>query len=213
MNKELILNYIGTVAGKYIFLNIALHIACYAAIILLLLPKFRHKRVVWNSVTAGLFTSVAVIAILNGNPFNFGIFAIAAGFAVWELIKGRNVVETLFSPAYTLRMNIRNAVLLAVSLFGLVYPHFVDAHPALMPLLSPIGIIPCPTLTFVLGIANIIYPKVNRPLYTALAVLGAFYGVTGVFMVNVYIDIPLMAVGILSVYNLALFFRKKPAVA
>lgn len=211
MDKNVILSYIGAVAGKYIWLNVTLHIVCYAAVALLFVPGFRYKKAVWNSLVTVLFSSVAAIALLNGNPFNFGIFAIAAAFAVFEIVKRRGAADLSFTSDTA--HNIRTAIFLVVALFGLIYPHFVDAHPALMPFVSPLGIIPCPTLTFVLGIANILYPRVNRALYTVLALLGVFYGITGLLLVNVYFDIPLAAIGLYSAYKMILLFRRKKAAA
>lgn len=201
MNKEIILNFLPMVANKYLFLNAIMHVLIYGVLAAIFLSGYKQKRIIFDSLIAVLFISVAAISILNSNPFNFLTFAILSVFAVIELFKAKN--DITFKP-----FNLNTLVCMTIILVGLWYPHFVNVHPALMLLLAPTGIIPCPTLMVVLGLLNLIYPKVNKGLYAATSLIGAFYGITGVLLLKVYLDIPLLLITVYSVYNLRFLFTK-----
>lgn len=209
MDKTLILNYINSVAGKYPILSIALHLMVIALTILLFIPAFKQKRFMFNGVLALLCTSVAVIASINGNYFNGGFFVILLGFVFIEFFRRRNEIETVFFGRHTWGENVKNAFCFAMILLGLLYPHFVNVSPVLFIFLSPLGIIPCPTLTVVMGLLNLFYPRVSKGVYTAATLMALFYGITGVFLLQVYMDIPLMLIALYSFYNLRFLFVKR----
>lgn len=203
MNKEVILNYIEMVAGKYPVISILLHILIIALIITLFIPGFKQKRLTFDGVLTVIFASVASVALINGNPFNGVVFIILVVFAVFELFQRRNEITVPVFTSVSRGAVIRNLLCMAAILVGILYPHFVNVSPALLLFLSPIGIIPCPTLTVALGLLNLYYPKTNKGLYTVVTIAGMFYGLTGVFLLHVYTDIPLMILALYSLYRLS----------
>lgn len=208
MDKNIIMNFIQMVAGKYPVLSAALHVLVIALTILLFIPRFNQKRAAFNGVLVVLFASVASIAIINGNPFNGGFFAVLFAIAIIELFRRRNEIKTVVFSKDTQGTNVKNALCIAFIFFGLVYPHFVDTNPALLIFLSPTGTIPCPTLIVILGLLNLFYPSVSKGVYTVTTLMAVFYGVTGVFLLQVYFDIPLMVIALYSLYNLKFLFKK-----
>jgi hypothetical protein len=78
---------------------------------------------------------------------------------------------------------------LALFAFGWAYPHFLDSV-SFLPYLyrAPTGLIPCPTLAIVIGLALVLDGLGSRALCLALGVAGLFYGVTGVVRLGVVID-------------------------
>ncbi len=209
MDKTIILNYIQSVAGKYPVLSIALHVMVIALTILFFIPAFKQKRFVYNGALSVLFTSVAVIACINDNPFNGGVFVILLGFVIVEFFRRRNEIVTVSFSRHTWGTNVKNALCLAFIFLGLLYPHFVNVSPILFIFLSPFGIIPCPTLTVTMGLLNLFYPRVSKGVYTATTLMALFYGITGVFLLQVYMDIPLMLIAVYSLYNLRFLFKKR----
>ncbi|HYE82076.1 MAG TPA: hypothetical protein VEG39_07910 [Clostridia bacterium] len=201
MNKEVILNFLPMVANKYLLLNAIMHILIYGVLAMVFLSGSKWKRIAFDSMIVLLLVSVAAISILNGNPFNFLTFTILSVFAVIELFKAENDIKfDVFS--------LNTLACIAIILVGLWYPHFANTHPVLMLLLAPTGIIPCPTLMVVLGLLNLVYPKINRGLYTVTSLMGVFYGATGIFMLKVTLDVPLLLIAAYSVYNLKFLFIK-----
>lgn len=201
MNFDEIAKLLPAVAGKYPLLNASLHILVYATMLTVLLTRVKPKRLLFDGMIAAVVLSVSAVSIASGNPFNFITFLLLSFFAVLELFKGRTVIDR---P----RWNVRTVACLAVALFGLWYPHFVEANPAMMLLVSPLGALPCPTLTVVLALVNLYYPNVHKGFFTALTAFGLFYGITGVVMMKVYMDIPLMLAALYSAYNTILLYRK-----
>jgi len=77
-------------------------------------------------------------------------------------------------------------------IFGWIYPHFLDT-PSFLPYLysAPIGLIPCPTLSIVIGLALVLNGLGSRALSLVLGLSGMFYGITGVTQLGVAIDLVL----------------------
>jgi hypothetical protein len=77
----------------------------------------------------------------------------------------------------------------AMALFGLCYPHFVPAGSVLAYLYrSPAGLLPCPTLSVLIGITIFLDGLGSRAWSATLAVAGLFYGAFGLFRLGVRID-------------------------
>jgi hypothetical protein len=78
-------------------------------------------------------------------------------------------------------------------LFGLWYPHFLDADSIWEYLYAaPTGLIPCPTLSVAIGVA-LIYNGFNfNQLKIILLCFGFFYGLFGILKLGVYLDTVLL---------------------
>ncbi|PLW83854.1 hypothetical protein CWI75_00380 [Kineobactrum sediminis] len=73
--------------------------------------------------------------------------------------------------------------------FGWLYPHFLDNTTSLVYLYAaPTGLIPCPTLSIVIGFTLILGGLGSRSWCLVLAMMGLFYGVFGAARLGVRID-------------------------
>ena len=78
--------------------------------------------------------------------------------------------------------------------FGWTYPHFVDTtHWALYLIVAPLGLVPCPTLTAMIGLTLILGGLRSTAWNVTLAGAGLLYAVIGVFWLGVTIDLVLLA--------------------
>jgi hypothetical protein len=77
----------------------------------------------------------------------------------------------------------------ALVVFGGTYPHFIRTDSWTTYLYaSPFGILPCPTLSTVIGV-TVIFSNFGSPSWsTALAGVGLVYGAIGVFKLGVVLD-------------------------
>jgi len=74
-------------------------------------------------------------------------------------------------------------------MFGLVYPHFLETSTFVTYLYAaPVGLIPCPTLSLVIGLALVADGLGARTLPLVLGFSGIFYGATGVLQLGVSLD-------------------------
>lgn len=203
MNAESILNAINLAANTSLALNFAMHMLVLGTLLtLFFVANSKAKRYVFDGALLILAISVVVICIVNGNPFNLVTFAIVTVFSAIELQRGKNCVS---KP----RMSFNSIASFVFILIGLVYPEFVKANAALLPFVSPLGALPCPTFLVILGMLNLLIPNVNRVQFAATTVLGLFYGVTGVFQLGVYLDIALLVLVLYSFYNFRFIFGRK----
>lgn len=130
--------------------------------------------------------SVSLIAFAYGNPFNgilLGTVAIALG-----------VVATRLGDDKT-RRGARSATAFGVTMivFGWTYPHFLESHaPAIYLVAAPTGVIPCPTLSLVIGFALLSGGLGSRAWSLTLAGAGLFYGLFGALRLGVGIDLVLV---------------------
>jgi|GEM_PF-1799804 len=106
--------------------------------------------------------------------------------------------EALVSPPRPRPGALRIAVASALGLFAFFYPHFVKP-PWEVLAFAPLGIVPCPTLA--LALAAVILTKRSYTLYGVLPtwIVAAFYGVVGVFYLEVGVDWALLAAVAVSV--------------
>jgi hypothetical protein len=130
--------------------------------------------------------SVAVLAWVHGNPFNGATF-VALCLALGILGARLPTLPTSRPPAWSLVLG------LAMLVFGLVYPHFVRPGSLLAPLYSaPTGVVPCPTLSLVIGATLVADGLGSRAWSLVLAGAGLFYGLFGVLRLGVMLDVGLI---------------------
>jgi hypothetical protein len=92
-----------------------------------------------------------------------------------------------------------------------MYPHFaVDSSPLAPLYASPLGVLPCPTLAAVIGLAILAQGLHSRAWATALALLGLFYGLFGTFVLRVFSD-TFLTVGSLMLLGVAWSHASLPA--
>jgi hypothetical protein len=93
--------------------------------------------------------------------------------------------------------------------FGLVYPHFIKPDSILEYFYaSPAGLIPCPTLSVLIGLALIFNGFGSRQISLLLIIFGLFYGTFGVLKLKVRIDIFLLLGTLMFLVKYLLSLRK-----
>lgn len=178
---EQILNGLDEIANSWKILAVFWHVYFGAAMLALALGFRPGKR--W----AGLFLapplfSVSAMAWISGNPFNGVLFALI-GFFVCYLAAGLPREPARIAPARFLIPG------LALFAFGWAYPHFLDTASFLPYLFAaPTGLIPCPTLLIVIGLALVLDGLGSRALCVTLGIAGLLYGIIGVARLGVAID-------------------------
>jgi hypothetical protein len=96
----------------------------------------------------------------------------------------------------------------ALIAFGWIYPHFLETDSIVGYLFSaPTGLLPCPSLSVVIGFTLLAGGFQDRPWSYVLAGEGLFYGIFGVAALRVPIDLALIAG---SAALLVLALRSRP---
>lgn len=181
-----ILDGLAAIANGKETLAVIWHVILAGAIIALLAGWRPEKRLGAMALALPL-VSVAVLALLAGNVFNAIVFFL---FAILLAVLGRGLplVPATPAPAWA---RILAGTLIA---FGGAYPHFLDGASALRYLYAaPFGLIPCPTLSVLVGFTLLAAGFSSRAFSLSLGVLGIFYGAFGAFRLGVTIDIALLA--------------------
>ncbi|MGE0815758.1 MAG: hypothetical protein AB7O28_27455 [Vicinamibacterales bacterium] len=131
--------------------------------------------------------SVATLAALSGNPFTAAAFAVLAG----ALLAGAaRVPAAPVRPAPPPAM----AAGAALTVFGLTYPHFLEAGSWTAYLYaSPFGLLPCPTLAVLIGVTLLVRTLRTDMWSAPLVAAGLFYGGVGVARLGVVLDAALVA--------------------
>lgn len=185
-NSAEILNGLIIAANKFIWIGIAWHIILFAFMVRLFTLKPMNTKVIASGMSVFLL-SVGIISVLIHNPFNAIIFALAA------LIFG---IYTLQFKAVPVRLEWKPATIagLLLVIFGFIYPHFLEAKSWINYLYaSPMGLIPCPTLSVFIGLTLMLRGFKSRRWMLTAACFGLFYGIVGVLRLNVYLDVVLIA--------------------
>ena len=102
----------------------------------------------------------------------------------------KNLPVTTVTPA-GMASQVAGAALVA---FGWTYPHFLRTDTWLTyAYASPIGLLPCPTLSLMLGVTLIVGGLRSARWSMPLVVMGLLYGWIGVFWLRVSLDVGLLA--------------------
>lgn len=180
-----ILDGLTTISNDWRGIAIAWHLVAGALLGLLLAGWRPSKRLAGIGLAVPLL-SVSVMAWMAGNPFNGAVFAVAAvGLAGLALLLSREPVAT--GPGWQVAFG---AALVA---FGWVYPHFLRTESRTAFLYAaPMGLIPCPTLSAVVGVTLVLGGLGSRSWSLALGAIGLFYGIVGMLKLGVAIDVILL---------------------
>jgi len=143
------------------------------------------RRLAASLLTLPLW-SVAVLAWASGNPFN-GTMFVVFGATLGILGLRMPPLAVPRPPRWSLSFGV------AMVAFGLVYPHFVATDSWLTYLYkAPTGLVPCPTLSLVIGVALVTDGLGSRAWSLVLAAAGILYGVFGVARLGVTLDFGLL---------------------
>jgi hypothetical protein len=134
--------------------------------------------------------SVSALAWSTGNLFNgivFGAMAVVSCFIALSL-KRKSVSR---GPAWATSFGVASLA------FAWFYPHFLDSQPAAVYLIaSPMGLIPCPTLTMVAAFGLMAHGLDSRAWSLMVAMAGLFYALFGIFRLEVWLDVGLFGASI-----------------
>ena len=193
---ESILSWATAVANDWRVLAMWWHIA-FAALVIALVSGFPPTRRLLGFMLALPVISVAVLAWISRNPFNALSFTV---LAVLLLRAASGLPLTTVMPASS-GWVLAGAGLLA---FGWTYPHFLitDTWTAYL-YTSPFGLLPCPTLLVVIGMTLIFRGLYSMAWSIPLLAAGVLYGVIGVFILRVSLDIWLLSGSILLAVMIA----------
>ena len=131
--------------------------------------------------------TVSAFAWNAHNPFNGVAFALLAVTLTGEAAVFGNPSAVCAGARWS------RCVGVATIAFGWFYPHFLGDRPlAAYAFAAPLGLIPCPTLSAVIGCALCGDALRNRAWSSTLACVAAFYALFGVLRLGVWIDVVLL---------------------
>jgi hypothetical protein len=184
-SSDIVLNGLTAIANDWRWLAITWHVLL-AALIALLLAGWRPTVRLMGQLLMTPPLSVSLTAWLSGNPFNGVVFAILAAVLIATAVGFPRRTIRFASFAWV-------ASGAAVVVFGWTYPHFIrtDSWPTYL-YASPFGILPCPTLSAVIGMTLIFSNLGSTSWSTVLAGTGLVYGLIGVFRLGVALDAGLL---------------------
>jgi hypothetical protein len=195
--SQQILDGLRAIANEWRSLAIAWHVVFGAGLTAFALGWRPGKRLAGMLLAIPL-TSVSVLAWMTGNPFNGTFFAVVAAALAGLALKLPRGPITVAAPW----MVITGGVLAA---FGWAYPHFLDADSWTAHLYAaPLGLIPCPTLSALVGVALVVNGLGSRAWSLILSGSGVLYGVIGWFRLGVTID-GMLLVGAITLALAAVF--------
>jgi hypothetical protein len=174
--------------------------------------EWRHLAIWWHAALAGLLAavvlgwrpsnrllgclllspllSVSAVAWASGNPFNGLAFAVLAA-ALAAVAVGLPIARVRIASWSRLAPGA------GLVLFGWVYPHFVESQSWIaFGVAAPLGLIPCPTLSAIIGLTMTFDLLGSRPWSRILAAFGVAYGLIGLLVLGVWIDVFLLAGGV-----------------
>jgi hypothetical protein len=191
---EEILTSTAYLANKYMAIAVMWHVV----IVLLLTAYISQKQMssrIYYGLPGLLFLSVALLAFSVLNFFNALVYF---GLSVLLLRKSITTGDSRFELNKSITLTISAY---AIILSGLVYPHFLDSDIFAYIVASPTGVIPCPTLLLVSGTSLLFVRPDDKSIFYILIPVNVVYGLIGIFVLGVYLDIILLGTAILqSVY-------------
>lgn len=187
------------IVNNYSSIAIVWHVLLYALIVALL-ARWLPTNKLFVLIMCLPVISVAVMAFMTGNPFNGMLFSI---LALLLFIFG---LKASGQPVQNSSLVFMVIGILMIA-FGMVYPHFIGEGSFVRYLYaSPVGLIPCPTLSLLIGFLLLYNGFGSQSLTFTLVIFGLFYGIFGALKFGVYLDIFLVfgSVSLLLKYFLAL---------
>lgn len=175
-----ILELLERISNELIIVAVIFHILVLGFIIAIV-AGWRTSRKISGLLLSLPLLPVSLIAWSYGNPFNGGIFTLFFLLLFFFSFKLPNE-QTTITSGWTLFLA---AIMI---LFGLFYPHFLNTSPLMYLIAAPTGLIPCPTLSFVIGFTLLFNSFNSKKWGITLSLIGMFYGIFGALKLHVYID-------------------------
>ncbi len=187
---EEILQGLFDISNTYTWMAIIWHILFYFLIAALFLNWKPSNRLLSFLLVLPLLT-VSFFAWITGNPFNGTLFLLfSILLAIWGVKNPEGSIET--------NRTWSTIIGVIIIMFGLLYPHFLDTDNYFIYLYAaPTGLIPCPTLSTVIGFAILYNGFQSRFWSLILVISGLIYGLIGTFRLQVYHDMVLLVASII----------------
>ncbi len=191
-STEQILEGLNVIVNTWLPLAVFWHVYFAAVVIALIFGVRPSKRL------SGIFLllpilSVSFVAWMSSNPFNGILYALIGILLIYFSIKLPQEKVTI-APLWILIPGI------IMFIFGWVYPHFLESSLWYEYLYkAPTGLIPCPTLSIVIGLLLILNGLESRAISLLIGIIGLYYGITGVIQLGVLIDLVLLLGAIMIV--------------
>jgi len=180
-SPQQILEGLSAIATEWRWLAIIWHVLLGAAI-LAYVSGWRPRRRFAGLVLVAPMASVSALAWQAGNPFNGAVFAI---LAVLLFVVAAGLPRSAVRPA-SVGFSVAGAVLVV---FAWVYPHFLPDGAWFRYLYAaPVGLVPCPTLSLVIGLSLLFGGLGSRLWAGVLSASGLVYGLIGWLRLGVAID-------------------------
>jgi len=192
-SSDTVLAGLTALANDWRWLAIAWHVLLGVSVVLFVAGWRPSVRLAGCFLGAPLL-SVSLAAWLAGNPFNGTVFAILGAVLVAKAVGFPDAAVRLGPPTV-------GVLGVAFVVFGGTYPHFLRTESWSTYLYaSPLGILPCPTLSVLIG-GTLVFSNLGSTSWRmALAGAGLVYGVIGVFRLGVVLDSGLLlGSGVLAV--------------
>lgn len=176
---------------------------CVAVFVVALIFGVRPSKRLSGILLALPFLSVSILSWLSVNPFNGIAFALIG--ILLNAISTRLPRESVqFAPLWPMSPGV------FMFIFGWVYPYFLDESlPFSFSYSSPVGVIPCPTLSIGIGLALILNSLSSRKLSLILGISGIIYGTIGAVQLGVSIDwILLLGSVVITIFAFATLQRR-----
>ena len=184
-SSDAILSQMTAIANDWRAAAVAWH-ALFGALFVALVAGWQPSTHAISRMLAAPLLSVSLISWLSGNPFNGTTFALFATILLAAAPRSRATIR-LASPA-----RVASGSVLAA--FGWMYPHFVEADSWITyAYAAPLGIVPCPTLSMVIGVTLMFANLGSARWRVLLATAGLLYGLIGVVWLGVVLDVALLA--------------------
>lgn len=182
---EQILSSLHTIANQWQLIAIFWHIYFAVIAVGLLIGIHPAKRIAGILFALPLL-SVSVLAWASANPFNGIVFAVV-GVALMGIALRLPDERISIAPGWAVGAGV------LMFLFGWIYPHFLDTS-AFLPYFyaAPTGLVPCPTLSIVIGLSLVVAGLDSRLWALLLGISGLFYGLFGALRLGVIIDLVLL---------------------
>jgi hypothetical protein len=180
-----ILANLSLIANEAVAVAIAWHGLTLLAILALVFG-WRPSRRRAGALLAAPIASAGVLAFVYSNPFN-GLLLGGLAAALVGIASRMGSERAERGPAAATVLGV------AMIAFGWLYPHFLAVGPVTRYLVAaPTGLVPCPTLSLVIGFALLSGGLGSRAWSLSLAVVGLFYGLFGFARLGVRLDLALV---------------------
>lgn len=188
--SEEILEELFLISNTHTWMAVIWHILFYVLIAALFL-KWKPSNGTLSVLLALPLLTVSFFAWITSNPFNGTLFLL---FGILLIVFGAKNSD---APIKT-RHSWSTVIGIIIVIFGLLYPHFLETDNYFIYLYAaPTGLIPCPTLSMVIGFAIIFNGFQSRTWSLILVLPGLIYGLIGTFRLQVYHDMVLLVASII----------------